>query len=138
MLKRVRSTVKETWIIGGDSDAILNGLEKENGRRKPRALLDEFREVVEELSLEKDAKEIIKKVLNDNTIDILEKIELVGHTLGPWQYEQFYKMRNQMVILKLKINNIINGPGSRYDGNRLKVMRLKLGHLLDKEEKYWA
>ncbi|MBA0756572.1 hypothetical protein Gogos_022224 [Gossypium gossypioides] len=51
MLRRVGSSVKETWIISGDFNAILNEAEKEGGRRKPRALMDYFREVVEELSL---------------------------------------------------------------------------------------
>lgn len=70
-------------------------------------------------------------------MDIMDKMKMVGHTLSQWQYEQYYKMRNQIGVLKSKINNIIDGPGSRYNGNRLKAMRLKLGHLLDKDEKYW-
>ncbi|KAK5839968.1 hypothetical protein PVK06_008828 [Gossypium arboreum] len=51
MLKRVESSVNETWITGGDFNAIVNEAEKEGGQRKPRALMDDFREVVEELSL---------------------------------------------------------------------------------------
>ncbi|PPD97602.1 hypothetical protein GOBAR_DD05374 [Gossypium barbadense] len=51
MLRRVKSTVNEGWIVGGDFNAILNDAEKEGGRRKPRALVDEFKNILEELSL---------------------------------------------------------------------------------------
>ncbi|KAH1084400.1 hypothetical protein J1N35_024161, partial [Gossypium stocksii] len=51
MLKRVGRTVKETWIIGGDFNAILDNAEKDGGRRKPLALINEFREIVDELSM---------------------------------------------------------------------------------------
>ncbi|KAG8497278.1 hypothetical protein CXB51_008563 [Gossypium anomalum] len=51
MLKRVGSSVKEKWIIGGNFNAILDNSEKEGGRRKPQALMDDFRAVVDELSL---------------------------------------------------------------------------------------
>ncbi|KAK5772490.1 hypothetical protein PVK06_048779 [Gossypium arboreum] len=180
MLKRVGSTVKETWIIERDFSVILNDSKKEGGPRKPRALLDEFRDFVDELSLfdlktdkgwhtwvnnreinamvkerldrfmisvtevanfpfieikeirpsssdhdaiclntigrkpkegardqrhsfrydiccskEKDANEIVKKAWNDNTMNILDKMELVGYNLGPWQYDQFYKMKTK-------------------------------------------
>ncbi|KAA3481261.1 reverse transcriptase [Gossypium australe] len=51
MLKRVGGMVNETWIIGGDFNAIVNETEKGGGRRKSRALMDEFCNVIEELSL---------------------------------------------------------------------------------------
>ncbi|MBA0696892.1 hypothetical protein Goari_003412, partial [Gossypium aridum] len=38
-------------FTGGDFNAILNNSEKEGGRRKPKALLDEFCDLMEELSL---------------------------------------------------------------------------------------
>ncbi|XP_052478341.1 uncharacterized protein LOC128033889 [Gossypium raimondii] len=41
-------------------------------------------------------------------------------------------------IEKAKINRIIDSLGSTYTGNRLKAIKLKLGKLLDNEEKYWA
>ncbi|TYJ37050.1 hypothetical protein E1A91_A05G349500v1, partial [Gossypium mustelinum] len=51
MLRRVKSMVNEGWIMGGDFNAILNNSEKEGGRRKPRTLMDDFCDVLEELSL---------------------------------------------------------------------------------------
>ncbi|KAK5825742.1 uncharacterized protein LOC128293787 [Gossypium arboreum] len=51
MLKGVGRSVKEKWIIGGDFNAILDNSKKEGGRRKPQALMDDFREVIDELSL---------------------------------------------------------------------------------------
>ncbi|PPD93454.1 hypothetical protein GOBAR_DD09613 [Gossypium barbadense] len=47
-------------------------------------------------------------------------------------------MSKQIGKLKSKINSVIDNPGGLYEGNRLKAMRLKLGNLMDKEEKYWA
>ncbi|KAB1671553.1 hypothetical protein [Gossypium barbadense] len=51
MLRRVGQSVTEKWIIGGDFNAILDNAEKEGGRRKPSALMEDFREVVDELSM---------------------------------------------------------------------------------------
>ncbi|KAK8359389.1 hypothetical protein V6Z12_A04G092000 [Gossypium hirsutum] len=51
MLKRVGSSVKEKWIIGGDFNAILDNSKKEGGRRKPQTLVDDFRAVIDDLSL---------------------------------------------------------------------------------------
>ncbi|KAK5802521.1 hypothetical protein PVK06_030121 [Gossypium arboreum] len=51
MLRRVGKSVKEKWIIGGDFNAILDNEEKEGGKRKPSALMEDFREVVDELSM---------------------------------------------------------------------------------------
>ncbi|MBA0868970.1 hypothetical protein Goshw_021310 [Gossypium schwendimanii] len=51
MLRRVGKNVKEKWIIGGDFNAILENVEKEGGRRKPLALMEDFREIIDELSM---------------------------------------------------------------------------------------
>ncbi|KAL1162661.1 hypothetical protein V6Z11_A07G217700 [Gossypium hirsutum] len=51
MLRRVKSMVNEGWIVGGDFNTILNNSEKEGGRRKPGTLMDDFCDVLEELSL---------------------------------------------------------------------------------------
>ncbi|KAH1107835.1 hypothetical protein J1N35_011603 [Gossypium stocksii] len=51
MLKRVSKSVKETWIIGGDFNTILDNAKKEGGRRKPLVQMEEFREIVDEFSM---------------------------------------------------------------------------------------
>ncbi|TYJ27776.1 hypothetical protein E1A91_A07G212200v1, partial [Gossypium mustelinum] len=51
MLRRVKSMVNEGWIVGGNFNAILNNSEKEGGRRKPWTLMDDFCDMLEELSL---------------------------------------------------------------------------------------
>ncbi|TYG83632.1 hypothetical protein ES288_D01G184300v1, partial [Gossypium darwinii] len=51
MLRRVKSTVKEGWIVGGDFNAILNNTKKDGGRRKSRRSMDEFRDILDELAL---------------------------------------------------------------------------------------
>ncbi|KAG8495532.1 hypothetical protein CXB51_013393 [Gossypium anomalum] len=193
-------TIRENWIIGGDFNAILDNAEKEGGRRKPTAFINDFRAVVDDLSLDDlktdngwftwannregdafvkerldrffisnnnlecfpfmatkvirqsasdhdailldtegrkpkepitdsrlkfrydicwakdtEAKNIIKKAWQKGD-DIMEKIMIVGHDLGDWQYHNFKRLQ--------KI----------YDGNKLKAMRIKLGKLVDKEE----
>ncbi|KAK5839828.1 hypothetical protein PVK06_008669 [Gossypium arboreum] len=117
MLRRVGSSVKEKWIIGGDFNAILDNSEKEGGRRKQHALMDDFREKMD-------------------SEDIMDKIEKVGHDLGAWQFRRYKRMSRQIDALKSNINRLIYKPVKVYDGNKLKAMRLKLRKLLDREEQY--
>ncbi|MBA0648406.1 hypothetical protein Goklo_016134, partial [Gossypium klotzschianum] len=51
ILRTMGSSVREDWIVGGDFNAIINEAEKAWGRRKSRVTMDEFREVMEELTL---------------------------------------------------------------------------------------
>ncbi|PPR81018.1 hypothetical protein GOBAR_AA39697 [Gossypium barbadense] len=51
MLRRVKRTVKEGWIVGGDFNAIFNNVENEGGRKKPRCSMDEFCDILDELDL---------------------------------------------------------------------------------------
>ncbi|KAG8503275.1 hypothetical protein CXB51_001253 [Gossypium anomalum] len=44
-------TVNKMWIVGGDFNAVANNAEKEGGHKKSKALMDDFCNVVEELSL---------------------------------------------------------------------------------------
>ncbi|XP_017604816.1 uncharacterized protein LOC108451662 [Gossypium arboreum] len=85
-----------------------------------------------------EAKMIIKEAWQSGTQETMEKIMNVGKELGRWQYMKLKQMHNQIGSLQAKINRIIDGQGSNYEGNKLKAMRLKLGNLLDTEEKYWA
>ncbi|KAK5785575.1 hypothetical protein PVK06_040171 [Gossypium arboreum] len=51
MLKRVGGMVNEICIFEGDFNTIANNAKKEGGRRKSKALMDDFCNVIEELSL---------------------------------------------------------------------------------------
>ncbi|KAK8335249.1 hypothetical protein V6Z12_A09G041300, partial [Gossypium hirsutum] len=51
MLRRVKDTINEGWILAGDFNAILNNAEKEGGRRKPRSSMEDFCKLLEELAL---------------------------------------------------------------------------------------
>ncbi|TYG71122.1 hypothetical protein ES288_D05G368900v1 [Gossypium darwinii] len=51
MLRRVKRTVKEGWIVGGDFNAILNNAEKDGGRKKLRKDMEDFSDILEELAL---------------------------------------------------------------------------------------
>ncbi|KAK8335253.1 hypothetical protein V6Z11_A09G041700 [Gossypium hirsutum] len=130
----------ETRVIrqsSSDHDAIsldTDGRRPRDGLRDPR------------LSFEYDvcwarneeAKMIIKEAWQRGSQDTLEKISIVGNELGRWQYKKLKQMRNQIGSLQAKINCTIDGQGSNHEGNKLKAMRLKLGNLLDIEEKFWA
>ncbi|KAK8346444.1 hypothetical protein V6Z12_A07G216000 [Gossypium hirsutum] len=85
-----------------------------------------------------EAKMIIKEAWQRGSQDTLEKISIVGKELGRWQYKKLKQMRNQIGSLQAKINRTIDGQGSNHEGNKLKAMCLKLGNLLDIEEKFWA
>ncbi|MBA0598014.1 hypothetical protein Gorai_007794, partial [Gossypium raimondii] len=41
----------EYWIVEGDFNAIIDEAKKEGGRRKPRATMEKFRDVLEDLAL---------------------------------------------------------------------------------------
>ncbi|KAB1998912.1 hypothetical protein ES319_D12G123400v1, partial [Gossypium barbadense] len=51
MLRRVKSRNNEKWIVGGDFNDILNNAKKEGGRRKPKTLMDEFANFLDEQNL---------------------------------------------------------------------------------------
>ncbi|KAH1114434.1 hypothetical protein J1N35_007812 [Gossypium stocksii] len=51
MLRRVKGSLNEGWIVGGDFNAILNNAEKEGGRRKPKAMIEDFYNLLEELNM---------------------------------------------------------------------------------------
>ncbi|KAK8335229.1 hypothetical protein V6Z12_A09G039500 [Gossypium hirsutum] len=84
------------------------------------------------------AKTIIKGVWQRGNQDIMEKITNVGKELGRWQYKKLKQLRNQIGSLQADINRLIDGQGSDNEGKKLKAVWLKLGNLVDTEEKFWA
>ncbi|MBA0803111.1 hypothetical protein Gohar_013359, partial [Gossypium harknessii] len=171
--------------VGGDFNAIIDDAKKEGGRRKPRANMDEFRDVLEELALvdikidrgwftwvnnhhdvvvmdtmgrkhredlkdlrlffkfdgywakEKEVKDIIKRAWSRDDINTIEKIEKMHKELGPWQHYRYRKMTNNIRRLAVRIDKLIDGPYEESKADRLKFVRLKLGHFYAKEESYW-
>ncbi|XP_052484844.1 uncharacterized protein LOC128039943 [Gossypium raimondii] len=142
MLRRVKSTVNEGWIVGGDFNAILNDFEKEGGRRKPRALMDEFGDILKELSLtdakERKARDIISNIWTNEDTNLLEKIELIRERLGPWQYQRYRRMKYKLKSLGKDISRLTDGNMSDRSTNLLKKPRSKLSQLYDVEEQHWA
>ncbi|TYI50186.1 hypothetical protein E1A91_D12G084400v1 [Gossypium mustelinum] len=51
LLRRVKRTVKEGWIGGGDFNAIFNNAEKDGRRKKLRKDMKDFSDILEELAL---------------------------------------------------------------------------------------
>ncbi|KAK8309653.1 hypothetical protein V6Z11_D02G136800 [Gossypium hirsutum] len=45
------SSDREDWVVGGYFNAIISDTEKEGGWRKPRVTMEDFKDVIEELSL---------------------------------------------------------------------------------------
>ncbi|PPS19209.1 hypothetical protein GOBAR_AA01364 [Gossypium barbadense] len=129
---------------------VLRDTEKEGGRRKPRAMMDEFRGAMEELALvhiqtkegcwakEKEAREIVKNLWIEQNLDVEEKMERVRNILGPWQYKQYRKMKNKVRDLENKISKLVDNPIRENTANLLKSACLKLGHLHKVDERYWA
>ncbi|XP_016743242.1 uncharacterized protein [Gossypium hirsutum] len=85
-----------------------------------------------------EAKKIIKEAWQKGSKDIMGKIEMVGKKPGGWQYKKLKQMHNQMGTLQANINKVIDSQGGTYASNKLKALRIKLGKLLDEEEKYWV
>ncbi|KAK5825203.1 hypothetical protein PVK06_020011 [Gossypium arboreum] len=51
ILRSVGKVVREDWIVGGDFNAIVNDVEIDVGRKKARASMEEFKDVMEDLAL---------------------------------------------------------------------------------------
>ncbi|KAA3461963.1 reverse transcriptase [Gossypium australe] len=136
MIKRVGRSVKEKRIIGGDFNAILENSEKGGGRRKSQALVDDFRAVVDELSLV-DLK-------TDNGLFTWPREEPRDSRLNfrydvCWAKEVEAKniIKHAWKVDMVDIMGKMEKVGHDLEFT-IKAMRIKLGKLLDKEEKYWA
>ncbi|MFQ6641505.1 hypothetical protein Gotur_015235 [Gossypium turneri] len=51
LLAKLSISEEEATRVGGDFNAILHDGEKEGGRRKPRAIMDDFRELIEDVDI---------------------------------------------------------------------------------------
>ncbi|KAA3470588.1 reverse transcriptase [Gossypium australe] len=122
ILRTVGRLVREDWIVGGDFNAIIDEAEKEGACRKPRVTMDEFRDVMEDLTLVdiKTDKGWFKWVNNRESKNM------------------YRKMKNYIRRLVARIDKLIDGPYEEFNADRLKTTRLKLGHLYAEEESYWA
>ncbi|PPD68779.1 hypothetical protein GOBAR_DD34342 [Gossypium barbadense] len=138
------NNIRKDWIVGGDFNAIINEVQKEESHTKSKVTMDEFRDVIEELTLvdiktdkgwftwlrrENEAKDIIKKVWSSNDTNIIEKLAKVRYELGPWQHGRYRTMKNHIGKLVARIDKLINGPYEEFNADMLKTARLKLGHL---------
>ncbi|KAA3461338.1 reverse transcriptase [Gossypium australe] len=81
MLRRIKSIVREGWIVGGDFNAILNNAEKEGGRTKPNNSMNDFSELLEELSLSnnREGSGLVKERLDRFIVseDVIEKMPFI-------------------------------------------------------------
>ncbi|KAA3482121.1 reverse transcriptase [Gossypium australe] len=108
MLRRVKSTVREGWIVVGDFNAILNDAEKEGGRRKPKNSMDEFSELLEELALSnnREGPDLVKERLDRFLVseDVIEKMPFLDTKVVRQS-----KSDHDVVL----INTIESKPGKR-------------------------
>ncbi|PPD89486.1 hypothetical protein GOBAR_DD13579 [Gossypium barbadense] len=154
ILRTVRRSIREDWVVGGDFNAIISDAEKEGGCRKFRVTMEEFHDVMKELSLvdikidkgNNMVKERLDRFLiSANAIDSLPFLAAKvvrksnsDHLLGPWRHSQYRKMKKQIWELVARIDKLIDGPNSESNANIFKFARFKLGHLYAKEECDWA
>ncbi|KAK5775685.1 hypothetical protein PVK06_043607 [Gossypium arboreum] len=110
-LRKVGDSVREDWVVGGDFNAILNDTKKEGGHRGVRMHMNDFKEVMDNLTLVDikpysgwEAKNIIGRVWNRDDTDYGNKIERVRED----------------------------------SGKTLKETRRRLDFLYAREESYWA
>ncbi|PPS08133.1 hypothetical protein GOBAR_AA12513 [Gossypium barbadense] len=105
MLKKVKSTINESWVVEGGFNSILNNAKKEGGRRKPRSSIDAFRSKLGEYSKnprswfrydecwakEQEARDIIIHIWSNEGSDFLNKLEMVPDKLdsnGDWHEDK--------------------------------------------------
>lgn len=82
------------------------------------------------------AKEIIQKAWCMRGSNIMEKFEMVSEKLGPWQYNRYRKMRNNISLLTERIDKMIGSHYEMPNANSLKEAHFKLGNLHAEEEGY--
>ncbi|KAK8264452.1 hypothetical protein V6Z11_D12G109000 [Gossypium hirsutum] len=136
-----------TWVNNCQGNKLVNErldrvLMSANGNNKfPFLLTNVIRQANSDhdvVAREMEAKDIIKKAWCNEDINIIDKMEKVWEELGPWQHERYRKMVNKIKIPTMRMEKLIDGPYAESNADSLKVVRLKLGYLYDKEESYWA
>ncbi|KAA3483070.1 reverse transcriptase [Gossypium australe] len=97
MLRRVGAEVREKWVVGGDFNAMLNEAKKEGGRRIGQTLMNDFRDVVDDLALvdikpdrgwftwvnNKEGHSLIKEKLDGflTSVSMVEKFPFVAFSI---------------------------------------------------------
>ncbi|TYH09201.1 hypothetical protein ES288_A07G076600v1 [Gossypium darwinii] len=84
------------------------------------------------------AKKIIKDSWCNYSDSILEKMNCICDSLGPWQFNNFNKRKHQINKLSKKLDDFIQAPSTQVNLNRIKETRLKLKKLYEQDEIYWV
>ncbi|KAH1064048.1 hypothetical protein J1N35_029035 [Gossypium stocksii] len=107
MLRRVRGSVREEWVVGGDFNIVLNDAKKEGGHKKgykPKKQLKDPRlcfKYDECWAKDREAKDIINSAWNRCDSNIIDKFERVRSVLGPWF---IYKIISKVLANCLKVS----------------------------------
>ncbi|PPS08707.1 hypothetical protein GOBAR_AA11931 [Gossypium barbadense] len=125
MLRRVKDTINEGWILAGDFNAILNNAEKEGGRRKPRSSMEDFCKLLEELAL----VDIVRQSKSDHEAILMDTL---GSKPGDNNTDLRTWFRYDVCWNKEKEErDVITSIWSNNESNLLDKLALV-------EERYWA
>ncbi|KAB2021692.1 hypothetical protein ES319_D07G157900v1, partial [Gossypium barbadense] len=87
---------------------------------------------------EKDIKRIINKEWKQGGGNYENKLENVRVSLGNWQKQNYWRMKRDISRLEDNINKIIDSTSRDNSVKMMREYRLRLNHLYDREERYWA
>ncbi|KAH1038921.1 hypothetical protein J1N35_040664 [Gossypium stocksii] len=83
-------------------------------------------------------KNIVKDSGCNGSNNILEKIDRIYETLGPWQYNKFNRMRHQIDKLTKHIDETIDAQNANANFKKLKDTCINLGKLYEVNKGYWT
>ncbi|PPD68237.1 hypothetical protein GOBAR_DD34886 [Gossypium barbadense] len=69
------------------------------------------------------ARDTITSIWSNEEGNLLEKMELIRDKLGPWQYQCYRKMKNNIKGLRKEISRLMDGPTSERSTSLLKNAR---------------